>query len=67
MNITYLIGNGFDIGLRLKTGYRSFLDWYVGQSNESPAGVGIRFGAAAQRGVPRPFGCNGGRGKGRAA
>lgn len=67
MNITYLIGNGFDIGLGLKTGHRSFLDWYVGQPNESPAVVGRRFGSAARGGVTRPFGCNGVRGKGRAA
>lgn len=35
MNITYLIGNGFDIGLGLKTDYRSFLDGYFRQPNES--------------------------------
>jgi len=36
MNLTYLIGNGFDIGLGLKTDYRSFLDWYLRQPNELP-------------------------------
>ena len=35
MNITYLIGNGFDIGLGLKTDYKSFLDWYLHQPNDS--------------------------------
>lgn len=29
MNLTYLIGNGFDIGLGLKTSYRDFLDCYL--------------------------------------
>ncbi|MCQ2394393.1 MAG: bacteriophage abortive infection AbiH family protein [Kiritimatiellae bacterium] len=29
MNIVYLIGNGFDIGLGLKTSYRDFIDAYM--------------------------------------
>ena len=29
MNLTYLIGNGFDIGLGLKTSYRDFLNCYL--------------------------------------
>lgn len=33
MNITYLIGNGFDIGLGLKTRYSDFLPKYVSRSN----------------------------------
>lgn len=36
MNLTCLIGNGFDIGLGLKTDYRSFLDWYLREPSESP-------------------------------
>lgn len=28
MNITFLLGNGFDIGLGLKTGYENFYDAY---------------------------------------
>ena len=28
MNITFLLGNGFDIGLGLKTGYENFYDEY---------------------------------------
>lgn len=28
MNITFLIGNGFDLGLGMKTSYRSFIKWY---------------------------------------
>jgi len=30
-NVTYLIGNGFDIGLGLKTKYDQFWDWYKEQ------------------------------------
>ena len=29
MNITYIIGNGFDFNLGLKTSYKSFLDYYL--------------------------------------
>lgn len=36
MNLTCLIGNGFDIGLGLKTDYKSFLKWYLHQPSESP-------------------------------
>ena len=28
LNITYIIGNGFDVGLGLKTDYRSYIKWY---------------------------------------
>ena len=28
MNITFLIGNGFDLNLGLKTTYHNFLDYY---------------------------------------
>ena len=39
MNITFLIGNGFDINLDLKTRYTDFYQYYVRQSaeNESDA------------------------------
>lgn len=29
MDITFLLGNGFDMQLGMKTGYRSFLEWYT--------------------------------------
>lgn len=32
MNVTFLIGNGFDINLGLKTKYSDFLHWYVKQN-----------------------------------
>ena len=35
MTITYLIGNGFDVGLNLKTDYKSFIDWYLAKQNVS--------------------------------
>ena len=31
MDITFLLGNGFDMQLGMKTGYRSFLEWYTVQ------------------------------------
>ena len=36
MNIVFLIGNGFDIALGLKTSYRDFLEWYLEQEDSSP-------------------------------
>ena len=35
MTITYLIGNGFDVGLNLRTDYKSFIDWYLAKQNVS--------------------------------
>ena len=35
MNILYLIGNGFDINLGLKTGYSDFYDYYLSQETKS--------------------------------
>lgn len=29
MNVAFFIGNGFDLQLGLKTGYKSFLEWYT--------------------------------------
>lgn len=29
MNVTYIIGNGFDLNLGLKTGYQDFYDYYI--------------------------------------
>lgn len=29
MNITFMIGNGFDLNLNLKTGYKSFYEYYI--------------------------------------
>lgn len=35
MNITFLIGNGFDLACGLKTGYDHFYEWYCKQESES--------------------------------
>lgn len=35
MNILYIIGNGFDINLGLKTAYQDFYNWYVNRSTDS--------------------------------
>ena len=35
MNITFLIGNGFDRALGLKTGYSHFYKWYCAQRSDS--------------------------------
>lgn len=37
MNILYIIGNGFDINLGLKTGYQDFYDYYITQESSSDA------------------------------
>lgn len=34
MNITYLIGNGFDLAQGLKTGYESFYNYYIKQPSD---------------------------------
>ena len=39
MNITYIIGNGFDINLGLKTRYVDFYKWYVDRDRESTPDV----------------------------
>ena len=36
MNITYFIGNGFDINIGLHTDYRSFLRWYLRKISDAP-------------------------------
>lgn len=33
--ILYIVGNGFDLGLGLRTDYKSFLKWYLGEQSES--------------------------------
>lgn len=33
MNITFLIGNGYDMNIGLKTGYQAFLEWYIAQES----------------------------------
>lgn len=35
MNITFLIGNGFDLGIGLETSYHSFYSWYGTQPSDS--------------------------------
>lgn len=35
MNITYLIGNGFDIGLELKTDYKSFYPFFISNAKNN--------------------------------
>lgn len=34
MNITFLLGNGFDIGLGLKSGYKNFYPYFIENSSE---------------------------------
>ena len=36
MNLLYILGNGFDINLGLKTGYQDFYDYYKEDKNEDP-------------------------------
>ena len=36
MDITFLLGNGFDLQLGMETGYKSFLKWYVKQQTDDP-------------------------------
>lgn len=33
MNITFVLGNGFDLNLNLHTGYHSFYNYYIGLPN----------------------------------
>lgn len=42
MNITFLIGNGFDRALGLKTGYAHFYEWYCEKKSESDVIDGFR-------------------------
>lgn len=35
MNICYLLGNGFDLSLLMKTSYKDFLDYYLSTSSEN--------------------------------
>ena len=42
MRITYLIGNGFDLGLGLSTGYQSFIAWYLAQPSENKQVVWLK-------------------------
>lgn len=37
MNIVFLIGNGFDISLGLKTSYRDFAKYYVQKPSSHPS------------------------------
>lgn len=43
MKITYIIGNGFDINLGLRTSYENFYKWYVKQSSEKDPDVVKKF------------------------
>lgn len=36
MNITFLVGNGFDISLGIETSYSAFYKWYLKQPSNSP-------------------------------
>lgn len=36
MNVTFLIGNGFDLQLGMRTDYKSFLEWYVNLLTDDP-------------------------------
>ena len=42
MNITFLVGNGFDISAGLHTGYRSFYEWYCDPSNVKKGSLNIQ-------------------------
>ena len=33
MNITFLLGNGFDIGLGMKSGYKNFYPYFIEKSS----------------------------------
>ena len=33
-NVVFLIGNGFDLGLGLKTSYRDFIDFYLNKKED---------------------------------
>lgn len=37
MNITFLVGNGFDIAAGIDTSYRGFYTWYCKQPSDSPS------------------------------
>lgn len=43
MNITYLIGNGFDLNIGLKCRYSDFYEYYIGQHPKDEAEVVKRF------------------------
>lgn len=36
MQLTFILGNGFDIAIGMKTGYKNFYEWYEKQPDESP-------------------------------
>ena len=36
MDVTFIVGNGFDLQLGMETGYRHFLQWYVDQKTSDP-------------------------------
>ena len=42
MNITYIIGNGFDINLGLKTSYRDFYEYILAQENNTDSTLSLR-------------------------
>ena len=35
MNVTFLLGNGLDKAIGLKTGYHDFYKWYIEQPDDS--------------------------------
>ena len=37
MNLLYLIGNGFDVNLKIRTDYQSFYDYYIAQESADDA------------------------------
>lgn len=42
MNLLYILGNGFDLNLGLKTGYQDFYDYYKNVVNEDPDVVAMK-------------------------
>ncbi|MBQ6877201.1 MAG: hypothetical protein IJO22_02225, partial [Oscillospiraceae bacterium] len=35
MQLTYILGNGFDLAIKLKTGYKHFYEWYEEKPDET--------------------------------
>lgn len=41
MNITFILGNGFDLNLNLQTDYKSFYNFYIGLPNKGKYSASI--------------------------
>ena len=49
MNVTFLVGNGFDLQLGLKTSYPDFLEWYLANPSEDVDIANFKLQLAAER------------------